>query len=660
MRSTSATNRQWRNQGFTLIEMLIIAPVVILSIGAFIALMVSLVGTVLISRDRGALTYDIQNSLDQIEQDVRISAKFQTTTGTLSAPQGSDDNTAAFTSSSALVLTTLTTDKSPLDGQRQLVYYANQPNPCGTKETYNKMLYTTVVYYIKGGSLWRRVIVPTYNTNATPDANTVCRTPWQRNSCTPGYTASPPCQTSDSEIMKNVSSMSIKYLSTPGSTADLGSSNAALASTVEVTINGQKMTGGKSITTSGVMRATKLNVSADATAPTTPSVIYAISAPNTVTFSWGNSANATSYVISYSINGGSATNTTVSSGTTSFDVSVVRGDTVTFKLAAQNDAGTSPNSVTTVTVPIWVDYSLQNSWADYLNSYATHGVTRTKSGLVVLKGLVRYGTTTNGTVIGNLPVGYRPAERMLYAVETSANVNGRIDVLPTGDVVIVNGSSSWIAMDNIRFMPSGTTWTGLGLQNSWTQYDATYPAPAFTKTGDGMVVLKGLVKGGANATTIGVLPTGYRPSERLLFADESGSATGRIDILPTGEVYASNVNTSWAGLDNIQFMPSGTSWTNLTLQNSWVYYGSPYAVPAYTKTADGMVDLKGLIKTGASGTVIANLPVGYRPSANLIFQVETNANVNGRIDVRSNGDIYASLTDPGWAGLDNISFRAEQ
>lgn len=255
-----------RDQGFTLIEILIIAPIVIVALSGFIALMVSIVGKVMLVRDQGAMAYDAQNVLDQIEEDARLSAKFLTTTGTLPLPQGSDNNytgTAAFSSSTAntLILNALATDRNPRNSGRQLVYYDNQPNPCGTTQTFNRVFSTQVIYFVYNNTLWRRTYVPPYDNNTSaPDANTICSsvTPWQQDSCSPGYTSTQ-CQTNDEQMMNNVSSLTVNYYATPNSTTDLGPAGASSATTIQVTIVGTQTTAGKTFTYTASTRATKLN-----------------------------------------------------------------------------------------------------------------------------------------------------------------------------------------------------------------------------------------------------------------------------------------------------------------------------------------------------------------------------------------------------------------
>jgi Tfp pilus assembly protein PilV len=206
-------------KGFTLVEMLIIAPVVIIVISGFVALIITLVSDTLVTREHSNMSYETQDALDRIEQDTRLTTQFLATSGAQIAPQGSNSDftgTAAFTaSSSQLILGSLTTDKNPADSTRRLVFYAKQPNDCGAQEFYNRAFQAKVIYFLKNGSLWRRAILPDHNLNVTANDNTVCVAPWQQNTCSPGYGGGTRCQTNDTEVMKNVKTFNVKYLSSP-------------------------------------------------------------------------------------------------------------------------------------------------------------------------------------------------------------------------------------------------------------------------------------------------------------------------------------------------------------------------------------------------------------------------------------------------------------
>lgn len=266
MHSMSRINpsRHRYRAGFTLVEIVVIAPILILVLGGFVVALVTMVGDTLASRDSNALVYDTQTTLDRIEQDVRTSTGFLSTTGTMTAPQGSDANytgTAAFTSSSTnhLLLSTLSTTTNPLDPNRQVVYFANQPNPCGSLQSYNTPLTTTVIYYVYNGSLYRRTAVPSFTTT-TGQPNTVCGSPWQQNSCSPGYTSTQ-CQTQDAKLMDNVSSVSLTYYGSPTCDTSCTAVAPTAATTVIVTINTAKTTAGQPLTNSATSRITRLNVS---------------------------------------------------------------------------------------------------------------------------------------------------------------------------------------------------------------------------------------------------------------------------------------------------------------------------------------------------------------------------------------------------------------
>ena len=112
---------------------------------------------------------------------------------------------------------------------------------------------------------------------------------------------------------------------------------------------------------------------------------------------------------------------------------------------------------------------------------------------------------------------------------------------------------------------------------------------------------------------------------------------------------------------------SGNSWTKwtgianaMTLQNSWVAFGSSFDEPQYILGEDGIVTCTGAIKSGTvtAGTTIATLPAGYRPPAiQGPIVVATNAgtcqikiDTDGNIQFQTDGDTtYTSM---------HFSFRA--
>jgi hypothetical protein len=115
--------------------------------------------------------------------------------------------------------------------------------------------------------------------------------------------------------------------------------------------------------------------------------------------------------------------------------------------------------------------------------------------------------------------------------------------------------------------------------------------------------------------------------------------------------------------------PSVPVWTPLVLQNGWVNYGAPYATARYWKSADGVVYLQGLIKSGAvaNQTVIATVPAGYRPSAGLRWlsycdTMQTGSGQKpGTVEMNAAGQLMAGVAlSNGWASLDHVIYPAEQ
>jgi len=117
---------------------------------------------------------------------------------------------------------------------------------------------------------------------------------------------------------------------------------------------------------------------------------------------------------------------------------------------------------------------------------------------------------------------------------------------------------------------------------------------------------------------------------------------------------------------NTMYIPASytnSSWITPTLINGWVWYGSPFATPGYTKSSDGIVSLKGLIRSGTvtAGTPIFTLPVGYRPSSRQLMG-SVSADLDFRIDVDPSGVVYlqGGNISASWVSLDTVRFLAEQ
>lgn len=663
--------------GFTLVEMLVIAPVAMVAIGGFIALMIAIVGDVLISRESNTMTYDTQSALNRIEADILLSAQFLTTTDTLPSPQGSNNNfngTSAFTNNNALILSTLATNENPANSTRMLVNYANQPNPCGSKQTFNRILFNQTIYFIKDNALWRRTFVPTFNNNtANPDANTVCTPVWQQNSCSPGQTATR-CQTNDERLLTNVTNFSFQYYSTPRSNNPAPATSAKEAQTIEVTLAGGKTAAGQDVTSSGSLRATRINdLDSSLPPPPAPTLSYSLVGAAGARFSWNRIPIANTYEISYNVNGGAWTTNTLNAETTSFVVNASRNATISFRIIAKNAAGDSPQSTISATMPPWASLQLQG-WNDYGGGYTTAAYTRTNTGLVMLKGLIKDGNAATNAVITTLPEGYRPTERLIFQTSTytagaTADTGiGRVDIMPNGEVRAYVANNTWLSLDGVSFMPDGAsmTWNNLNFTSSsgWTNFGSGYATARIGRDSINRIHLQGVIKPGTttNGTSIASLPATFQPARNMIInGKDTGTVFTSFGINSNNTLIARGTGNSYMGMQTMYYPSTYTTWTNLSLLAGWIEHSTALSSPQYTKSSDGVVTLKGSIKSGnvAANTVIATLPAGFRPAERVIGSIPVNGPAYGRVDILANGNIIVRSASATLTTLDSISFIAD-
>lgn len=105
-------------------------------------------------------------------------------------------------------------------------------------------------------------------------------------------------------------------------------------------------------------------------------------------------------------------------------------------------------------------------------------------------------------------------------------------------------------------------------------------------------------------------------------------------------------------------------WTSVVFQNGWSNQGGAYYAGAYTKV-NGLVRFRGFIKGGtlASGTILFNVPAGYRSNGNMIFLCASSAGGSpaNMVTVLPNGDVtLASTITTGFLDICSISYYAEK
>jgi len=694
--------KQLRQQGFTLIEMLVVAPIVILAIGAFLTVIISMTGEVIASRASNVLSYNVQDALNRIEQDVKLSATFLASNNVkidAGNAQGYNDDTTNFANvgssgGPALILNMIATTGNPLSTTSGFVYLKDKPNACATAQGVNTPLTYNVVYFIKDDVLWRRTLMPSNYT----DTNYRCADPWQQPSCSPTYmeaqTGPVFCKTNDVKLIEGVaaSGFSLQYYSGAGNSTANGTANSTSASpedrasalvsstTLSVAINAKQNAGGREVERTASLRVSRLETNASGiavltsdTVPAAPTITATEKPGARATFTWPSVSGATGYTFEYNVNGGAWQTVFTNQNTRTATVGApANEDIINARVTAINSAGSSSPATKSLQTPLWETFDLQNYWYNYQNTYSTAQYTKTKDGMVVVKGLLsRVGTPVANETIATLPEGYRPSGTLIFGTSIASNVTGRVDVYSDGRVAANVTSPSWTSLETIRFVPDGRyTRTALPLLAGWTNYASPYSPASYLIDNSGRYVLQGLIVPGTitNGTIISstasglVRPEGYqhhatRSSGFAHIGFERQPATGAGVLLAKGD------GSGYVSVNSIYYPYTYTNWTNLSLVNGWVNYAAgTYSSAQFTKSSsDNMVYLKGLIGSGTAtaGTVITTLPVGSRPKERILY---TNASGGGygRVDILSNGQVTIQAGVNSWFSLDGIIFKAEQ
>ena len=685
-------NHNKQQSGFTLVEMLVVIPIVLLVIIGLIGGMIALIGDSLTANGRVTTAYNIQDALNRIEADTHISTEFMDQFSYFSSPQGRDNGTSPFQSSNGdLILTQQATTASPYNTTRSLVYYNNQPTSCDdtTNITGNRTLKLRTIYFLDSSTktLWRRTIVNPWKQYATgvTGADAVCVKPWQRSSCAPTSSAAI-CQSKDEKMLSNVDNFTVTYYQSDNSVT----TDPSQAEIVGIRITSSTQAGGKNTSQTSEIRASRRNdVAADAK-PGVPVVrtlnpnIAKDNNPIRASFQWS-AVNAMAYVYQVKIGAGSwSSPVTTTDNSVSITTTNTPGADVQIRVQSANDTGTSdwttfptsistPNATATLATRFpYTNINIDaNKWRCPSTPYSCISFTRTSAGLVVLRGMVRLaigstlGYADDDYTIGILPEGFRPRQATAFPSLTADGFGALITANPDGSVVYSASASGgsideWLSLDNIRFpaktdgsiagAPLSTNWTAptfnkpSGSSVGWTNYsgEGNYGTTAFATDSMDRSFLYGLVTSPTpnnppQYSTIATVPAGFNVASTegdtypnwLATNDPSNFSISNNAIVYRLGPYNYGTGSS---LSAIYYRSAATvSWNSPSLLNSWKNYGNNYAPAGYTKAADNYVMLRGSISNGSTntGTTLFTLPRAYCPSNVLVFNIAANKDVGG-------------------------------
>lgn len=260
-------------KGFTIVELLVISPVILITIATFIGVLIFITGEVLVARSHNVVALNTKSALEMIERDVKASSNFLATNSVspIVSPQGRNNDAVAFVNSSAaasnstLILYTASTTGGPQWDQYTPVWRKDSPAACSsTGANRNSILMYDIVYFVADNTLWRRTIMPSnYRTAA-------CAIPEQRPSCHPDRPTNTTCVARDVRVLDNVTLFDLQHFTTAASTSPIAQAQSTSSTdaarqtllnnsdTVSVRINTSTTVAGRDISHVNSVRTSRL------------------------------------------------------------------------------------------------------------------------------------------------------------------------------------------------------------------------------------------------------------------------------------------------------------------------------------------------------------------------------------------------------------------
>lgn len=99
----------------------------------------------------------------------------------------------------------------------------------------------------------------------------------------------------------------------------------------------------------------------------------------------------------------------------------------------------------------WQNLPLQNGWQHH-QQYNNVQYSKSFDGVVYLRGSANKGKTANGTVIGTLPVGFRPSQFLYVLALNNSYTVAVLGIYPNGNILVKgNVDATWLNFDNVSF-----------------------------------------------------------------------------------------------------------------------------------------------------------------------------------------------------------------
>lgn len=107
--------------------------------------------------------------------------------------------------------------------------------------------------------------------------------------------------------------------------------------------------------------------------------------------------------------------------------------------------------VSDLSATTWQNLVLANGW-NHHQQYNNVQYSKSFDGVVYLRGSANKGKTANGTVIGTLPVGFRPSQFLYVSALNNSYTVAVLGIYPNGNILVKgNVDATWLNFDNVSF-----------------------------------------------------------------------------------------------------------------------------------------------------------------------------------------------------------------
>lgn len=238
-----------KQRGFTLVEVAIVTPVMILTALGIVAILITLVSSTVRPNARSILMQQEEKALDSMESDINNSSGILASLPANFSDAASGDYSTPPSGTTVLRIQTYDQIKNPNDNSGTKVIPAFKDSAACSNVTSlaaSNIVPIVVVYYVKDNTLYRRTL-----TDTTIPAT--CGIKLAKQSCLSG------CTSTDLALVtaENLSNFSIIYYT--GVTNNTVTSDPTLAKSAKVFITASLEAGGETVEYSSSLRSARLN-----------------------------------------------------------------------------------------------------------------------------------------------------------------------------------------------------------------------------------------------------------------------------------------------------------------------------------------------------------------------------------------------------------------